>query len=63
MKAIAREFKLPNVVPHAKRLKMSHFNAIAAAQQPPKSLQLATVPDFSHIVAIYTLPCLLVLCL
>ena len=57
LEAIAGDFKLPNVVQHAKRLKMSHFNAIAAAKQPSKSLQLATVPEFSHIVAISNLPC------
>ena len=27
---------------------MSHFNAVAEAKRPSKSLQLATGPDFSH---------------
>ena len=57
LEAIAGEYKLPHVTRHAKKLKLSHFHAIAAAKQPSKALQLSTVPEFSHVVVISNLPC------
>ena len=56
LEAIAGEYKLPHVTRHAKKLKLSHFHAIAAAKQPSKALQLSTVPEFSHVVVISNLP-------
>ena len=57
LEGISGQYKLPHVGQHAKKLKLSHFDAIAAAKQPTKALQLSTVPEFSHIVVISNLPC------
>ena len=43
---IAGEFKLPNIQQFSKRLKLSHFSAIAAAKQPTKPVAMALVPEF-----------------
>jgi hypothetical protein len=50
LESIAGEYKLTNVVQHAKKLKVSHFQAIAAGRQRPKSLVMQTVPEFSHVI-------------
>ena len=55
LEAIASEYKLPNVVQFSKRLKLSHFQAIAAAKQPTKSMSMHMVPEFSHILVVSNL--------
>ena len=57
LEGISGQYKLPHVAQHAKKLKLSHFHAIAAAKQPTRALQLPTVPEFSHIVVLSNLPC------
>ena len=52
LEAVADAHKLPHVMGHAKKLKLSPFHAIAAAKQPSKALQTATVPEFSHVVVV-----------
>eukprot|EP00434_Breviolum_minutum_P014069 symbB.v1.2.012406.t1/scaffold831.1/size159220/2 len=53
---IAGEFKLPNIQQFSKRLKLSHFSAIAAAKQPTKPVAMALVPEFSHLVVLSNIP-------
>ena len=55
LEAIASEYKLPNVVQFSKKLKLSHFQAIAAAKQPTKSMSMHMVPEFSHILVVSNL--------
>ena len=57
LEGISGQYKLPHVAQYAKKLKLSHFHAIAAAKQPTRALQLSTVPEFSHIVVLSNLPC------
>ena len=45
---MANEYKFKNVVQYSKRLKLSHFQAIAAAKQPTKAMTMHLVPEFSH---------------
>ena len=56
LEAIAGEYKLANVQQFSKRLKTSHFQALAAAKQPTKPLSLAVVPEFSHVVVLSCVP-------
>eukprot|EP00435_Cladocopium_sp_Y103_P019670 s3838_g4.t1 len=56
LEAIAGQFKLPNVSSVSKRLKLSHFHAIAAGKQPTKMTSLPAVPEFSHIIVVNNLP-------
>ena len=56
LEPIAREYKIPNVVQHAKKLKLSHFQAIAAEKQPTKAMRMPTVPEFAFLVVICNLP-------
>ena len=56
LEAIAGEYKLANVQQFSKKLKTSHFHALAAAKQPTKPLTLAVVPEFSHVVVISCVP-------
>ena len=56
LKAVAGEYSLPNVVQHAKRLKLSHFHSIAAGKQPAKAMRMPTVAEFSHLIIICNLP-------
>ena len=56
LESIAGEYKLTNVVQHAKKLKVSHFQAIAAGRQPTKSLVMQTVPEFSHVIILSHVP-------
>ena len=49
---VAQEFKLPNVVQFSKKLKLSHFQAIAAGKQPSKSMSMQLVPEYSHIIVL-----------
>ena len=56
LEAIACEYKLPNVVQFSKRLKLSHFQALAAAKQPTKSMSMHMVPEYSHIVVLSNVP-------
>ena len=53
---IAGEFKLPNIQQFCKRLKLSHFSAIAAAKQPSKPVAMALVPEFSHLIVLSNIP-------
>jgi len=55
LEAVASEYKLPNVVQFSKRLKLSHFQAIAAAKQPTKSMSMHMVPEFSHVLVVSNL--------
>ena len=52
LEAIANEYKLPNVVQYSKRLKFSHFPAIAAAKQPTMAMIMHLVPEFSHVLVL-----------
>ena len=52
LEAIAGQYKLANVQQFSKKLKTSHFHALAAAKQLTKPLTLAVVPEFSHVVVI-----------
>ena len=56
LEAIANEYKLPNVVQYSKKLKLSHFQALAAAKQPSKSMKMHMVPEYSHILVLSNLP-------
>eukprot|EP00435_Cladocopium_sp_Y103_P025107 s3819_g6.t1 len=56
LEAVAKEYKLTNAVQFSKRLKLSHFHAIAAAKQPSKAISMQTVPDFAFIVVVANLP-------
>ena len=56
LEAIAKEYKLKNVVQFSKKLKLSHFHALASAKQPSKCLSMQVVPDFSHIFVLSNLP-------
>ena len=56
LEAVAGALKLPNVSQVSKRLKLSHFHAIAAGKQPTKMTSLPTVPEFSHILIVHSLP-------
>ena len=56
LEAIAKEYKLPNVVQYSKRLKLSHFQAIAAAKQPTKAMTMHLVPEFSHVLVLSNMP-------
>ena len=56
LEPIACEYKIPNVVQHAKKLKLSHFQAIAAEKQPTKAMRMPTVPEFAFLVIICNLP-------
>ena len=56
LEAIAKEYKLQNVVQFSKKLKLSHFHALASAKQPSKALSMQVVPDFSHILVISNVP-------
>ena len=53
---IAGEFKLPNIQQFSKRLKLSHFSAIAAAKQPSKPVAMALVAEFSHLIVLSNIP-------
>ena len=53
---VAGEFKLPNIQQFSKRLKLSHFSAIAAAKQPSKPVAMALVPEFSHLIVASNIP-------
>jgi hypothetical protein len=47
LEAIANGYELKkNVVQFSKKLKLSHFHALASAKQPCKSLNMQMVPDF-----------------
>ena len=48
LEAVAGEYSLPNVVQHAKRLKLSHFHSIAAGKQPAKAMRMPTVAEFDY---------------
>ena len=54
IEAIMEQFCCNAVTGHSKRLKLSHFNAIAVSRQPTRQLSLPVVPEFSHII--YPLP-------
>ena len=56
LEAVAGTLKLTNVSQVSKRLKLSHFHAIAAGKQPTKMTSLPTVPEFSHILVVHSLP-------
>ena len=56
LESLAGEYKLANVQQFSKKLKTSHFQALAAAKQPTKPLALAVVPEFSHVVVISCVP-------
>ena len=56
LEAIAKEYKLPNVVQYSKRLKLSHFQAIAVAKQPTKAMTMHLVPEFSHVLVLSNVP-------
>ena len=56
LEAIANEYKLPNVVQYSKRLKLSHFQAIAAAKQPTMAMIMHLVPEFSHVLVLSNVP-------
>ena len=56
LEAVACEYKLPNVVQFSKRLKLSHFQALAAAKQPTKSMSMHMVPEYSHSVVLSNVP-------
>ena len=56
LEALANEYKLPNVVQHSKKLKLSHFQAIAAAKQPTKSMSMHMVPEYSHVIVLSNVP-------
>ena len=56
LESLAGEYKLTNVSQVAKKLKLSHFQAIAAGKQPTKSLAFPTVPEFAYILVLANLP-------
>eukprot|EP00435_Cladocopium_sp_Y103_P004758 s4854_g1.t1 len=56
LEAICREYRLANVVQFSKKLKLSHFHAIAASKQPTKAVVMQTVPEFAFIVVLANLP-------
>ena len=39
-----------------KRLKVSHFTAMAAAKQPSKPVAMALIPEFSHLIVLSNIP-------
>ena len=56
LESLAGEHKLPNIAQKAKRLKLSHFQAIASGKQPTKALSISTVPDFAFVLVLSNLP-------
>ena len=56
LESIAGEYKLPNVQQFCKRLKLSHFTAMAAAKQPSKPVAMALTPEFSHLIVLSNIP-------
>ena len=56
LESIAGEYKLPNVQQFCKRLKLSHFTAMAAAKQPSKPVAMALIPEFSHLIVLSNIP-------
>ena len=56
LESLAGEFKLANVQQFAKRLKLSHFSAVAASKQPSKPISMALIPEFSHLVILSNIP-------
>ena len=56
LESLAGEHKLPNIAQTAKRLKLSHFQAIASGKQPTKALSISTVPDFAFVLVLSNLP-------
>ena len=56
LESIANEYKLKNVVQYSKRLKLSHFHAIAASEQPTKAMTMHLVPEFSHVLVLSNVP-------
>ena len=56
LESLAKEYKLPNVVQFSKSLKLSHFQALAAAKQPSKSMSMHIVPEYSHILVLSNVP-------
>ena len=53
---LAGEFKLPSIQQFCKRLKLSHFPAIAAAKQLSKPVAMALAPEFSHLIVLSNIP-------
>ena len=51
------QYKLPHITQYAKKLRLSHLLAIAAAKQLTRALQLPTVPEFLPTVVLSNLPC------
>ena len=56
LESLAGEFKLANVQQFAKRLKLSHFSAVAASKQPSKPMSMALIPEFSHLIILSNIP-------
>ena len=56
LESIAKVYKLPNVVQSSKKLKLSHFQSIAAGKQPSKALAITTVPEFAFILVLNNVP-------
>ena len=56
LESLADEHKLANVSQVAKKLKLSHFQAIAAGKQPTKALPIPTVLEFAYILVFSNLP-------
>ena len=56
LESIAKVYKLPNVMQSSKKLKLSHFQSIAAGKQPSKALAINTVPEFAFILVLNNVP-------
>ena len=56
LESLVGQYKLANVSQMAKKLKLSHFQAIAAGKQPTKALAFPTVPEFAFILVLANLP-------
>lgn len=63
MESLAGAYKLANGFQVAKKLKLSHFQAIAAGRQPTRSLAFPTVPEFAYILVLANLPQSITFCL
>ena len=54
--AIANEYKLPNIEQPSKRLKLSFFQAFAAAKQPTQAMTMHLGPEFSQVLVRSNVP-------
>ena len=56
IEGIAQPLQIANAHAFRKKMKLSHFQALASQKQPSRNVALPTVPDFSRIIACSNFP-------